>query len=392
MRGRPLWSVVAATLTGLAVGYAIGVGPPATPRPTTAEIPAALAGFLPPLDVLLPATEASGIVASRRHPGVYYWLRDSGPDKPERPRTALWGMRLDEAGRPTPVRGDALFPSYPVTGASNDDWEALTIDDGGDLWIGQLGANDCRRRQRVHRIAEPDPATEGSLPVLSTYDVRFPDNPKSGCRTYNSEAMFWIDGHLYVFAKTDRSPVYRVDFPEAGRQATLTRIGQLGYGIDNISASSVSADRTRLMVLDHERLWVYEVDPARRGDDLVRDTVGRAPAWDARFAGDGGATVEGGTFARASHRLAFVAEDRRIYVTDPAAYGDTPPAVCPSPTATPEPGATPDPTATPEPGATPDPTATPEPGATPDPTDTGGPDPTPSPSDAADPQPTTSST
>jgi hypothetical protein len=385
MRGRPLWSVVAATLAGLAAGYALGAGPPRTPEPagkTLPDIPRALAGFLPPLSVLLPANEASGIVASRRNPGVYFWLRDGGPDKPGRPRTALWGLRIDESGQPGAVHGDALFPAFPVTGASNVDWEALTIDDAGDLWIGQLGANDCRSRQGLHRVAEPDPATESTLPVLATYDLRFPDNPKSGCRTYNSEAMFWIDGHLYLFAKTDRSPVYRVDLPEGDAgEATLTRIGQLGRGIDNISASSVSDDRTRLMVLDHKRMWVYEVDPARRGDDLVRDAIGRAPKWQATFEGEGGATVEGGTFARGSHRLAFVAEDRRIYVTDPQGYGDVPSPVCP----TPDPGAS----VTPDPSATP----TPDPGGTADP----GTSPTPSPDFTVDPipataQPTTSST
>ena len=363
MRGRPLWSVVAATLVGLAAGYALGAGPPRTPEPVAKalpDIPRALAGLLPPLPVLLPANEASGIVASRRNPGVYYWLRDGGPDKPGRPRTALWGMRIDESGQPGAVLGDALFPAFPVTGASNVDWEALTIDDAGDLWIGQLGANDCRSRQRVHRLAEPDPATESTLPVLATYDLRFPDNPKSGCRTYNSEAMFWIDGHLYLFAKTERSPVYRVDLPEGlSGEATLTRVGQLGRGIDNISASSVSDDRTRLMVLDHKGMWVYEVDPARRGDDLVRDAISRAPKWQATFGGEG-ASVEGGTFARGSHRLAFVAEDRRIYVADPQRYGDVPSPVCPTPDPTP----TPDPSATPDPGATP----TADPGVTPTPT------------------------
>lgn len=387
MRGRPLWSVVAAMVTGLAVGYAAGVGPPQTPEPVRTEIPPppSVAGLLPPLPTLLPANEASGIVASRKDPGLYFWLRDGGPAKPGRPRDALWGLRIGTGQVPEAVRGDELFPAFPVSGASNVDWEALTIDDAGDLWIGELGANDCKRRQRLYRVPEPDPATEGTLAVRASYAVRFPDNPKSGCRTYNSEAMFWIDGHLYLFAKTDRSPVYRVDLPESGDQATLTRIGQLGRGIDNISAASVSDDRTRLMVLDHERTWVYEVDPARRGDDLVQDAIGRAPRWQAGFGA--GASVEGGTFARGSHDLAFVAEDRRLYVTGPAGYGDdTPTAPCPTPSATTSPTASPtaDPTASP----TADPSLpTADPSATPSPTPDFTVDPLP-----ATPQPTTSST
>ena len=235
------------------------------------------------------ANEASGIVASRRNPGVYYWLRDGGPDKPGRPRTALWGMRIDESGQPGAVHGDALFPSFPVTGASNVDWEALTIDDAGDLWIGQLGANDCRSRQRLHRVAEPDPATESTLPVLATYDLRFPDNPKSGCRTYNSEAMFWIDGHLYLFTKTDRLPGLRgrpprgrrgrgdADPHRAARPALRQHLGEQCLGRPH------PADGAR----PQADVGIPGRPRAARRRPGPGPAIRRAPKWQATFEGEG---------------------------------------------------------------------------------------------------------
>ncbi|GAA4684743.1 hypothetical protein [Phytohabitans rumicis] len=321
-----------------------------TPVPIAAQSPApdtpTAPDLLPALATELPANEASGVIASRRHPGVYYWLRDGGPVKPGQPRSALWGLRLDRAGEPRTVRGEEVFPSYEVVGVGNRDWEALAIDDTNNLWIGELGANDCRSRQRLLRVVEPDPTTATSVEVAAEYALRFPDNPRDGCRTYNSEAMFWLDGHLYVFAKTEGSPVYRVDLGED--TATLVRIGQLGRGVDNISASSVSDDRTRLMVLDHERLWVYEAgDPSLRGDAYVRDVIARAPRWQGRFDGPGTAAVEGGTFARDSYDLTFVGEDRRIYYSDPTGYGSVQP--CPEPSETGAPSETPSPTPTPQP-------------------------------------------
>jgi hypothetical protein len=84
------------------------------------------------------------------------------------------------------------------------------------------------------------------------------------------------------------------------------------------------------MLLDHERMWIFRTDPARRGDDLVRTAFAGKVAWQARFHADGGASVEGGTFAWGSHTLAFVAEDRHIYVADRRSYGDGP--VGPAPT------------------------------------------------------------
>jgi hypothetical protein len=369
VRGRSLWSAVALAVASLAGWYAVATGgtganaadpprgafgfdlrrpkdqaplespPPGafgfdlrrpkdqapleSPPPGTVPQAPVVPGRMPPLDVRLPASEASGLIASRAYPGMYYWLRDGGSSKPGKPRDAIWGMRLSTGGLPEPVRGDELFPSYPVTGAKNQDWEALTVDDAGALWIGQIGANNCRDRQRLLRVAEPDPGGPGPLEVVAAYDLRFPDNPKPGCRTYNSEALIWLDGHFYVFAKTRGTPVYRVDLPAGtSGKARLTRIGRFGGDVDNISSASVSDDRSRLMVQDHERLWVFTTDPARTGDDFMADAISRDPTGTARFEAPGGASVEGGTFVRGSHDIAFVAEDRHIYYARAPTYGE----------------------------------------------------------------------
>ena len=328
MRKRSLWGVAAVAVV-VAAGW-FGVqsrGDDPAPRPVAGEEAPVVPGRLPPLGVMLPASEASGLAASHHYPGVFYWLRDGGPSKPDTPRDAIWAMRLGAGGVPEPVRDGEMFPSYAVAGATNHDWEALTVDDAGALWIGELGANDCKAQQRLLQVAEPDPSGFGAVEVVADYDLRFPDNPKPGCRTYNSEALLWLDGRLYVFAKTRGTPVYRVDLPPGARgTATLTRIGEFGEGVDNISAASVSEDRSRLMVLDHERLRVFTTDPTAVGDDFLAGAAASAPTGTARFEAPGGASVEGGTFVPGGHDIAFVAEDRHLYYAHPQSYGE-PPAV-----------------------------------------------------------------
>ncbi|GAA1848549.1 hypothetical protein [Asanoa iriomotensis] len=361
MRRRSLWSVVALAAAALMGWYAVNsVGAGATTEPT-GKVAAApeeapiVPGKMPVLGVKLPASEASGLIASRAYPGMYYWLRDGGSSKPGKPRDAIWGMRLSAGGMPVPVHGSTLFTSYPVVGAKNQDWEDLTIDGAGALWIGQLGANNCKDQQRLLRLAEPDPAGAGPLEVVASYEVRFTDNTKPGCKTYNSEAMLWLDGHFYVFAKTSGTPVYRVDLPSGtSGAARLTRIGRFGGGVDNISSASISDDRTRMMVQDHERLWVFTTDPNRTGDDFMTDAVSRAATGTARFEAPGGASVEGGTFVRDSHDIAFVAEDENIYYARPQTYGEPPwtpappqPTFPPTPTSPPVPTQPPAPTTPP---------------------------------------------
>ncbi|GIF78054.1 hypothetical protein [Asanoa siamensis] len=356
MRRRSLWSVVALATAALVGWYGIslstGSDATAAADPAKAAVPEEapiVPGRMPPLGVKLPASEASGLIASRTYPGMYYWLRDGGSSKPGKPRDALWGMRLSAGGMPEPVRGNELFPSYAVTGAKNQDWEALTTDSAGALWIGQLGANNCKDQQRLLRVAEPDPSGTGPLEVVASYTLRFPDNSKPGCRTYNSEALLWLDGHFYVFAKTSGTPVYRVDLPSGtSGEARVTRIGRFGRDVDNISSASISDDRTRLMVQDHERLWVFTTDPTRTGDAFMTDAVSRKATGTARFEAPGGASVEGGTFVRGSHDIAFVAEDMNLYYARPQTYGEAPwtPAP-PTPSWPPLPTTPPAPTAPP---------------------------------------------
>lgn len=343
MGKRALWTVAALAVIAAAVWrWGLPADHDAAPRPVAGEEAPVVPGRLPPLGVMLPASEASGLAASHHYPGVFYWLRDGGPSKPDTPRDAIWAMRIGAGGVPEPVRDGQLFPSYAVAGATNHDWEALTVDDAGALWIGELGANDCKAQQRLLQVAEPEPGGFGAVEVVADYDLRFPDNPKPGCRTYNSEALLWLDGHLYVFAKTRGTPVYRVDLPPGARgTATLTRIGEFGAGVDNISAASVSDDRSRLMVLDHERLRVFTTDPTAVGDDFLAGAAESEPTGTARFEAPGGASVEGGTFVPGGHDIAFVAEDRHLYYARPASYGEP----APSPSAVPS-GTTPTPTPT----------------------------------------------
>lgn len=343
MRRRSLWSVAAAVVVVLAaVGWwAVAVrGPAGDETPFPAGRAAAdqqapvVPGKLPPLGVTLPASEASGLAASRHYPGVFYWLRDGGASGPDTPRDAIWGMRISAGGMPEPVRDGTMFPAYGVPGATNEDWEALTVDDEGALWIGQIGANNCTDEQRLIRVAEPDPTVDAPLEVVATYDLRFPD-PKPGCRTSNAEAMIWLDGHFYLFAKTRGTPIYRVDLPGgAAGTAKLTRIGQIGHRVNNISAASISDDRQRLMVLDHRRVYVFTADATLRGDELIKDAVTDRYTGTAEFEAPGGATVEGGTFVPGTRDIAFVAEDGNIYYARPESYGE-PPWTPPSPTAPP---------------------------------------------------------
>lgn len=302
------------------------------------------------LNTSLPASEASGLVASRKYPGVMWWHRDGGPAKEGKPRNALWALKFDAAGKLQPVRGSEVTPYYDVTGDGNTQWEDIAIDDNNNLWIGEIGSNDCKSAQYLYRLDEPNPASTAATPIKAKYSLTFPD-PEAGCTTTNAEAMFWLDGNLYIFAKAKNSPVYRVELPGGtSGEARLVRLGQLS-GINTISGASISDDRSRMMVQHHQKFFVFTSgNTALKGDAYIKDMISRSYEWYGVFDGGDG-TVEGGAFARGSHDLAFVAEASQIYYVKPAGYGDktATPSPSPSPAAGPVPAPAPAPAPTPAP-------------------------------------------
>lgn len=272
------------------------------------------------------AAEGSGMVASRQYPGVYWWHRDGGTSTAEKPRNAIYAMKLDVNGVPQNVRGTEKYPFYSVD-YKNTNWEDIAIDDSGNLWLGDIGANKCERNnQTIVKMKEPNPSSTGAVTILAKYTFKFPD-PASGCNTWNSEAMFWLDGKLYIFAKTNSSPVYRVDLPSGSSgTAKLVRLGSLAGGISNISVSSVSADRGRLMVAAHQKMNIYATtNTGLKGDAWVRDIISRPPVFTSSFdcACSKKPNVEGGTYALNSRDVAFVSEGKLLYYAKPNQYGDT---------------------------------------------------------------------
>ena len=104
--------------------------------------------------------EASGIVASRKHPGIFWVHNDSGNPP------ALFAVRRD----------GTLVREYRVA-APNVDWEDIAADDAGHLYIGEIGNNGGNLPLRaIYRVDEPDPAepAEKPLPVTLSTFYRFP--------------------------------------------------------------------------------------------------------------------------------------------------------------------------------------------------------------------------
>jgi hypothetical protein len=273
-------------------------------------------------------TEGSGVVASRAHAGVLWAIRDGGSARPGQPRAALYAYRLagDRVGA---LANGQRVRAIPVPGVTDVDWEDIAADDRGNLWIADIGNNDCRRASiALYKVREPDPAASRAQ-LLATYRFTYPD-PDSGCRGWDAESLFLVDGMPYVITKSGFPVVYRPTTLDQRRTTMLRRVGGLGSGLTEPvlfpTGADLSDDHRRLAVATYATLAVYQVsDPSLSGQALVSDLIGHPARWTVKIgcllcAVDQLSMVEGVAFTGRDHDLTLLSERHDVWYAPTAAY------------------------------------------------------------------------
>ncbi|MEB3327652.1 MAG: hypothetical protein VKQ33_00295 [Candidatus Sericytochromatia bacterium] len=261
--------------------------------------------------------EVSGLTPSRRHPGVFWAIQDSGDGQ----RAVLLAVRV-EAGRVRPWPGGALARAIPVRGTINHDWEEVAADAAGNLWIADMGNNDEDREDlALLRVPEPDPGTARSATVTARVPFRYPDAPWFG-GSFNAEALFFHAGRAYLITKTAGHGLYRFPPLAAGRQPLVpTRLGSLAQpprGFEGlVTGAGLSDDGARLVVAaGRRRAYVYVREgPPSRGQDPILALVSQPPRWAVPYAPDHRAwQVEAVCFRPGSHDVLAAAEEGPLWL------------------------------------------------------------------------------
>ena len=185
--------------------------------------------------------ESSGIVASRRHPGVYWTMNDSGSP----PRI----YAVDQAGK--------CLRAVHLRGATNRDWEDIAADVDGMLYVADVGDNARRRKGlTIYCLPEPDPKGKGPAAVKFARRFRYP--PGQG--PFDCEAMFVRRGWAYLVTKERaRAALYRVALAgKAGETGEAEFLGTLS-GAAWVTAADISPDGLRIAVLTYLSVMVYEL-------------------------------------------------------------------------------------------------------------------------------------
>lgn len=218
--------------------------------------------------------EASGIVRSRRHPGIFWVHNDSGNPP------LLFAVRAD--GRV--VRRFRL--AIP-----NLDWEDIAIDDRGHLYLGDIGNNTGLLRVRtIYRLDEPDPMSpdpgdrEKPWPATKVVPYALPPSNR-----FDAEGLFYDRGDVVVVAKYRdgrEADLFAVAIDPGTGVSKPRPIGRLPGFVEPVTGADLSEDGTLLAACSYAVTRVYRRGAADAWEPAAEVRYASRPiegvTWDGR--------------------------------------------------------------------------------------------------------------
>ena len=190
--------------------------------------------------------EVSGVTF---HNNLIWSIQDSGNSNEV--------LGFDESGK--------HIEQIEVQDAENIDWEAITSDKHGNLYIGDFGNNDNDRQDlAIYKLASSNYSKVSEK--ISFYYPEQTDFPaKKKEKLYDCEAFFLYQNAFYLFTKNrskgfdGTSLIYKIPAIAGNHPAKL--IGKFktcaNYNSCVITGATISSDEKQIVLLGHDRLWLF---------------------------------------------------------------------------------------------------------------------------------------
>lgn len=198
--------------------------------------------------------EVSGIVY-REKDNLFWTLEDSGN------ANKIYGLN---------VANGAIEKTITIENTSNVDWEDITKDKAGNLYIGDFGNNDNVRKDLcIYKIDKNALNQENAIPVYKI-SFSYPEQkmfpPKKTALFFDVEGFIELKNNFYLFTK-NRSKgfdgsvlVYKIPNKPGFHQAVL--LGKLktcdNYNHCVITSAAISPDDSKVVLLAHDKVVLLE--------------------------------------------------------------------------------------------------------------------------------------
>lgn len=173
---------------------------------------------------------------------------------------AIYG--LNESGK--------IESNITIQNATNIDWEDITKDSNGDLYIGDFGNNENARKDLCIYKVSKDSLQKSAINASYKISFEYPEQkkfpPKSKDLLYDVEAFFEYKNNFYLFTKNRSSGfdgttfLYKVPNNAGFHQAKLLGEFKTGGSYKNnaITSATISPDGSKVVLLCHGKVWLFQ--------------------------------------------------------------------------------------------------------------------------------------
>jgi len=193
--------------------------------------------------------EASGICASRKHPGILYAQNDSGGE----PAVFV----IDKTGK--------TLGKFNLDGVKNRDWEDIAISSGPDknhhyIYVGEIGDNGARYSSIfIYRFKEPNfPKEEGfdlTVKDIDRIEIIYEDGAR------DAEALFIHPKtlNIYIISKREEQVgLYEVSYPYSLTDKNTAR-KLTTLPLSWVTAADISFDAKKIILKNYTSVYQWKL-------------------------------------------------------------------------------------------------------------------------------------
>lgn len=193
--------------------------------------------------------EVSGIETTEK--SKYYWMLNDSGNKP----------RIYAISKKGNIKREVKITS------KNHDWEDITSDDEGNLYIGDFGNNaNNRKNLRILKVKKKYlNDKEGKTSKIEfSYEDQSEYPPNNEHRFFDAEAFFYHNKFFYIFTKSRVHDKYGVTtlykIPAKKGKHKAKKIGTFNNGseMENwITSADISPDEKTIALLTHKSVLLF---------------------------------------------------------------------------------------------------------------------------------------
>lgn len=163
-----------------------------------------------------------------------------------------------------------LIKQIRISNVENNDWEDLTSDDEGNIYIGDFGNNNNERQNlAIYKINASD-LSKDEAKAESIVQFYYPEQtefpPKKKDRIFDVESFFIHNNKFYLFTKNRSSKfdgttvLYEID-NNSTQKLPAKKIGSFvtceHFNHCAVTSADISPNKDKVAILSSDKVWIF---------------------------------------------------------------------------------------------------------------------------------------